>query len=67
MKVQTPPEEQVRVLPPNFLPEGTRLGRWQVVEQLATGGFGVVYAVRRHGRPRGRLYALKLALQPGEK
>ncbi|RKH75497.1 serine/threonine protein kinase, partial [Corallococcus sp. AB045] len=31
------------------------------------GGYGTTYSVRRAGRPRGRLYALKLSRRPGER
>jgi serine/threonine-protein kinase len=54
----------MRVLSPLALPEGTQVGRWQVVRKLGQGGFGTVYAVREAHAPRGPVYALKLAQRP---
>jgi eukaryotic-like serine/threonine-protein kinase len=56
-----------RFLSVEWLPPGTRVDRWEVVERLGAGGYGTTYAVRRAGRARGRLYALKLSLRPGER
>nr|WP_255651776.1 serine/threonine-protein kinase [Corallococcus sp. AS-1-12] len=55
------------LLSPEWLPPGTRVDRWEVVERLGAGGYGTTYSVRRAGRPRGRLYALKLSRRPGER
>ncbi|RKH54988.1 serine/threonine protein kinase [Corallococcus llansteffanensis] len=46
------------------LPPGTRLAHWEVLQRMAAGGYGTVYAVRRAGRLRARRYALKLARHP---
>ncbi|WP_158619172.1 serine/threonine-protein kinase [Corallococcus sp. AB011P] len=55
------------LLSPEWLPPGTRVDRWEVVARLGAGGYGTTYSVRRAGRPRGRLYALKLSRRPGER
>jgi serine/threonine-protein kinase len=55
-----------QVLSADWLPEGTRVGRWQVVGRLGDGGFGTVYAVARAGWGRKGLYALKLARRPDD-
>ncbi|RKG85543.1 serine/threonine protein kinase, partial [Corallococcus terminator] len=55
------------VLSAEWLPPGTRVDRWEVVGRLGAGGYGTTYSVRRAGRARGRLYALKLSRRPGER
>ncbi|WP_158626355.1 serine/threonine-protein kinase [Corallococcus sp. AB049A] len=55
------------LLSPEWLPPGTRVDRWEVVARLGAGGYGTTYSVRRAGRPRGRLHALKLSRRPGER
>jgi serine/threonine-protein kinase len=55
-----------QVLSAEWLPEGTRVGRWQVVGRLGDGGFGTVYAAARAGWRRGGLYALKLSRRPDD-
>ncbi|CAM3598808.1 protein kinase [Corallococcus sp. ZKHCc1 1396] len=55
------------LLSAEWLPPGTRVERWEVVGRLGAGGYGTTYSVRRAGRARGRLYALKLSRRPGER
>ncbi|WP_158617714.1 serine/threonine-protein kinase [Corallococcus sp. CA049B] len=55
------------LLSPEWLPPGTRVDCWEVMDRLGAGGYGTTYSVRRAGRPRGRLYALKLSRRPGER
>ncbi|XHF23556.1 serine/threonine protein kinase [Corallococcus exercitus] len=55
------------LLSAEWLPPGTRVDRWEVVERLGAGGYGTTYSVRRSGRAEGRLYALKLSRRPGER
>lgn len=55
------------LLSPDWLPPGTRVDRWEVVERLGAGGYGTTYSVRRADRSQGRLYALKLSRRPGER
>jgi eukaryotic-like serine/threonine-protein kinase len=62
-----PDAPSARFLSVEWLPPGTRVDRWEVVERLGAGGYGTTYSVRRAGRARGRLYALKLSLRPGER
>ena len=50
-----------------WLPPGTRVEGWEVVGRLGAGGYGTTYSVRRAGRARGRLYALKLSRRPAER
>lgn len=54
-------EPSLRVLSVDALPQGTRVGRWEILRRLAAGGYGTVYAVRRADRPRAHAHALKLA------
>ncbi|RYZ40861.1 MAG: serine/threonine protein kinase [Myxococcaceae bacterium] len=55
------------LLSAEWLPPGTRVDRWEVVGRLGAGGYGTTYSVRRAGRARGRLYALKLSRRPAER
>jgi eukaryotic-like serine/threonine-protein kinase len=48
---------------PSALPPGAKVGPWRVVRLLGLGANGAVYLVRRWGR----LYALKVAMRPGDK
>ncbi|RKH02778.1 serine/threonine protein kinase [Corallococcus carmarthensis] len=55
------------LLSAEWLLPGTQVGRWEVMARLGAGGYGTTYSVRRVGRSRGRLYALKLSRRPGER
>ena len=44
---------------PSYLEKGTRLGAYEVVDKLGSGGFGCLWKVRREGK----LYALKMGRQ----
>ncbi|RKG86262.1 serine/threonine-protein kinase [Corallococcus terminator] len=67
-EVERPGAELGRILlSAEWLPPGTRVDRWEVVGRLGAGGYGTTYSVRRAGRMRGRLYALKLSRRPGER
>jgi serine/threonine protein kinase len=43
-------------LDPSYLPKGTRVGAYEIVDKLGSGGFGWLWKVRRDGKP----YALKI-------
>ncbi|RYZ43077.1 MAG: serine/threonine protein kinase [Myxococcaceae bacterium] len=67
-EVERPGAELGRILSSaEWLPPGTRVDRWEVVGRLGAGGYGTTYSVRRAGRRRGQLYALKLSRRPGER
>ena len=44
---------------PSYLEKGTRVGAYEVVDKLGSGGFGCLWKVRRDGK----LYALKIGRQ----
>lgn len=44
---------------PSYLEKGTRIGAYEVVDKLGSGGFGCLWKVRREGK----LYALKIGRQ----
>jgi hypothetical protein len=44
---------------PSYLEKGTRIGAYEVVDKLGTGGFGCLWKVRRDGK----VYALKMGRQ----
>lgn len=44
---------------PSYLEKGTRVGAYEVVDKLGSGGFGCLWKVRRDGK----LYALKMGRQ----
>jgi serine/threonine-protein kinase len=44
---------------PSYLEKGTRIGAYEIVDKLGTGGFGYLWKVRRDGK----LYALKVGRQ----
>ncbi|MGE6760047.1 serine/threonine protein kinase [Corallococcus interemptor] len=54
----------MRLFSVDALPAGTLIESWRVHQRLASGGYGTVYVVQAKRRPRGKLYALKLARQP---
>jgi serine/threonine protein kinase len=43
-------------LDPSYLQKGTRVGAYEIVDKLGSGGFGCLWKVRRDGKP----YALKI-------
>ncbi|SEN31835.1 Protein kinase domain-containing protein [Stigmatella aurantiaca] len=51
---------------PEALPDGTRLGPWQVEGRAGYGTYGAVYRVRRARRILPQLVALKLARYPND-
>jgi eukaryotic-like serine/threonine-protein kinase len=53
-------------LSPEALPEGSRLGPWQVEGRAGYGTYGAVYRVRRTRRILPQLVALKLARYPND-
>ncbi|WP_225410435.1 serine/threonine-protein kinase [Stigmatella hybrida] len=53
-------------LSPEALPDGTRLGPWQVEGRAGYGTYGAVYRVRRTRRILPQLVALKLARYPND-
>jgi tRNA A-37 threonylcarbamoyl transferase component Bud32 len=44
---------------PSYLEKGTRIGAYEIVDKLGSGGFGCLWKVRRDGK----LYALKIGRQ----
>jgi len=59
-------QQFVQQVDPLCLPVGMRVGPWRVVGYGGRGGYGTLYCVEREGQEEAGVFALKLAIHPGD-